>query len=156
MLAAFLGTLPGWITSVSVVGMLGIMVRGYLGKGRLAIDAKQVNVTAEGKLREHYANELGSLREQIIKMGQHHLDREREIDERWRKLLQESEQRHEECVAQREQLAKEVREVKERQLAQVRQFTAYQRSIIDLLPESMKTPQLMAALETLELGDHTA
>lgn len=154
----FLGTLPQWLM-FGVLSVIGLYVRWNLGAGKLKIDAKSVEVTAdqvaanaEDALRNHYSGELKSLREQVMNMGRHHLDRETQIDDRWRKLLTESEERHDECVRQREELSKKVRIVEERQLAQVKQFLAYQRSIVNVLPDAMKTPQMMAALESMELG----
>jgi len=83
-----IGTIPGWITAV---GMIGLLLRYLLGNRKMSLDA-------EGNLRTHMGGELQSLRNQIIAMGEHHLSREREIDDRWRKLLHESEERHDECV----------------------------------------------------------
>jgi len=144
------GSLPQWLLFVAV-STFGMWLKWKLGADKLAIDAKTVEVNAEGELKGHYSKELQSLRDQVIKMGQHHLDREREIDDRWRKLLAESEARHDECVAQREALADKVKIIEQRQLSQVRQFLTYQQSVIRVLPDNMKSPEMMAALEALTM-----
>lgn len=144
-----MGTIPQWLTAGGVLGLFGWFARMQLGNRKLAIEAKQVEIAAEGGLRDHFANEVQSLRNQIIKMSQHHLDREREIDDRWRTLLRESEERHDECVKQREELRREVEEIRERQIGTIRQFITFQREIVRLLPDNMKSPEIIQALENL-------
>lgn len=144
-----IGTVPQWLLVIAV-STIGLWVKWKLGADKLAIDAKTVEVNAEGNLRDHYGSELQSLRKQIVEMGQHHLDRERELDERWRKLLAESERRHDECVAQREALAKKVGIVEQRQLSQVRKFITYQQTLIRVMPSEMRTPEILAAIDAMK------
>lgn len=146
---AVLGSIPQWITAGGMVGVGGMFLRFILGRKRLT-NAD----TAD--LRDHYAEELTSLRKQIIDIGQHHLEREREIDDRWRRLLAESEDRHSECVRQREALGLKVQdmetrqsELHQRQLGMVRQFLHFQQRIVEVLPEQFKTQAIIQAVEDL-------
>lgn len=137
-----LGTVPQWITAGGIIGFLGLIVKWRLGERSLS-NAEQADI------RDHYADELASLRKQIIDMGEHHLGRERELDDRWRKLLTDSEDRHSECVRQREELAARVREIEDRQIGTIRQFITFQRRIVEAMPEELKTPALVSMVESL-------
>lgn len=153
-LEPFIGTIPQWITAAGVVSFLGLLVRWRLGERKLAIEATSVNVRArevEGveraDLRDHYAEELSSLRSQIIDMGKHHLEREREIDDRWRKVLSESEARHAECVRQREDLARRVIRVEGRLLGTIRQFIHFQHRVAEAVAKGGDAVEVLASLQ---------
>lgn len=110
-LPAWAGTLPGWITSAGVVGLLGLLLRYQLGRQKLQIDAAQVDINAqqiantdEADIRDHYAEEVKELRAALKEQSARHQQRENEMDDRYRRLLQESEARHEECQTQRREL----------------------------------------------------
>jgi hypothetical protein len=110
-------------------------------------------VTAEGTLRDHYGKELQSLRTQINEMGKHQLEREREIDERWRKSLEESEKRHDECVKQRDELGRKVMTLEEKLIGTIRQFVHFQQRIAHAIANGGEGRDLQAALQPF-LEDH--
>lgn len=127
----FTGTLAQWITSAGIIALIGILLRNQQINRKMTHDES-------GNLRTHTGVELGSLREQIIKMGEHHLEREREIDDRWRLLLKESEDRHAECQRQREELGAKVSALGEELTGTKRQFIHFQQRFIDLAPVEMR------------------
>jgi hypothetical protein len=70
-----LGTIPGWITSVGVVTILGIIVRWQLGLKKLNVAAQQVDVNAAevrnrdtADERDHIAEEMKALRENVARL----------------------------------------------------------------------------------------
>lgn len=89
-----LGTLPGWITATGIVGMFGILVRWRLGIGKQKIESDQVILANESDIRDHYAAEVQGLRSALAASSSRHLDRERELDERYRASLTETEGRY--------------------------------------------------------------
>lgn len=127
----FTGTLAQWITSAGIVALIGILLRNQQINRKLTYDEG-------GNLRTHTGVELSSLREQIIKMGEHHLEREREIDDRWRLLLKESEDRHAECQRQREELGEKVAKIGEELTGAKRQFIHFQQRLVEMLPVDMR------------------
>lgn len=138
------GTTAQWVTSISATGvlvtLLGILMRGWLGWGKLSIEA-------DNSLAGHTAKELQSLRDQINAMGKHQLEREREIDDRWRKTLAESEERHDECVKQREELGQKVLKLEQRLLGTIRQFIHFQQRIAEAIANGSDTRGLLASLQ---------
>lgn len=138
------GTTAQWVTSISATGvfvtLLGILVRAWLGGKRLANEA-------ENALNTHTGAELQSLRTQINEMGKHQLAREREIDDRWRKTLAESEERHDECVKQREELGRKVLKLEEKLIGTIRQFVHFQQRIAEAIANGTDTRGLLASLQ---------
>lgn len=138
------GTTAQWVTSISATGvlvtLLGILVRGWLGGRKLTIEA-------DNSLAGHTAKELQSLRDQINTMGKHQLEREREIDERWRKTLAESEDRHDECVKQREALAHKVLQLETKLIGTIRQFVHFQQRIAEAIAKGSDTRGLLTSLQ---------
>jgi hypothetical protein len=138
------GTTAQWVTSISATGvfvtLLGLLIRGVLGWGRLSNEA-------DNSLAGHTAKELQSLRDQINSMGKHQLEREREIDDRWRKTLAESEARHDECVKQRETLGRKVIELEAKLIGTIRQFIHFQQRIAEAIAKGADTRGLLASLQ---------
>lgn len=124
-----MGTIPQWLTAIGLTGVLAAY-------WRRDVQIRGLQNADKADQRDHYAEELSSLRKQIIDMGQHHLTREREIDDRWRKLLKESEERHEECVRQREELRQQVIEIDDRLKGTIRQFLQFQESVANVITPS--------------------
>lgn len=68
-----IGTLPQWIMVLFSGGAFGLVVKLYLGKGKLAIEAKQVDVNAQqvsgqerADIRDHYAQEVNRYAMQVV------------------------------------------------------------------------------------------
>jgi hypothetical protein len=143
-----LGTIPGWITAVTTVaGFVWAFLRFGLGWRKISVEAHQVDVNATNALNTHTAKELQSLRDQITAMGKHQLEREREIDDRWRKALGESEERHDECVKQREELGRKVIALEQKLIGTIRQFIHFQQRIAEAIAKGSDTRGLLASLQ---------
>lgn len=96
----FLGTIPGWITSAGVLGMLGLLLRYKLGWKRLTIQD-------ETNIRDHYAKEVASLREKLSNQENYF----KSLEAHWRTLMENSDRRHEECEEARRSLRNELEEL---------------------------------------------
>jgi len=114
------GTLPGWITSAGVLSILGIIVRWHLGQRKLQIEAQQVEVNAlgvrntdEADIRDHYAEEVKQLREQLNGQGERHRNQILAIEQRHREQMDAAERRHDDCVKIREELRDQVSALKD-------------------------------------------
>jgi hypothetical protein len=145
-----LGTIPQWITAGGVLGFAGLLIRWRLGERKLSIEADQVEVKAEelaGNERADIRDAYAELQRQIVSMGQHHLDREREIDERWRRVLAESEERHADCVKQRNDLALRVLEVEKRLHGTIQQFIHFQRRVAEAVARGGNAIEVLASLQ---------
>lgn len=105
----FLGSLPAWITAGGMVTLVGVVLTHLRGLRKLKIEARQVDINAVqvdktdgADIRDHYAEEVRQLREQLNGQGERH------------RLAQEaSDRRHEECVREREILRDQVRALKD-------------------------------------------
>jgi hypothetical protein len=82
------GTLPQQVTAISSGGiflsLIGLLVKWNLGRGRLSIDAQKQHDTDEADIRDHYAKEVDRL---TLRIEQN--------DDRYRRLLAESEKAQE-------------------------------------------------------------
>jgi flagellar motility protein MotE (MotC chaperone) len=109
-----------WITPVSLMTILGFVVRWQLGLRKLRIEAKQVDVnaeqvtqTAEADIRDHYADEVRQLREQLNGQGERHRQSIASIEARYQEALTNSERKHEECARDRDHLRDKVQALKD-------------------------------------------
>lgn len=159
------GNFPQQVTALSAAGLFisvaGLLTKLLLGKGQLniaaqkvAVEAKQVANAQEADVRDSYAE----LQRQITEMGQHHLSREREIDERWRQVVAdnderwrqivlESENRHAECVRQRDELSQRVLTVENRLMGTIRQFVHFQQRVAEALARGENAVDVLASLQ---------
>lgn len=108
-LPSWAGTLPGWITSAGVLGLLGLLVRYQLGVKKLEIEAKQVSINAaatdnadEADIRDHYADEVRQLRTRLDDQSKRHGDDLEKVENRLR-----------ECRDREEELLDSVRALKD-------------------------------------------
>lgn len=154
---AFLGTLPGWITASGVTGILWIVAHWQLGVRKVAVEAQQVRVNAaqvehvdEADIRDHYADEVRQLRERLDAQAERHVRRESDIEERYRKLLREADERHEACQDANKDLREEVERVKEELGGLRRQILRYSADGVILLehdPTGAPSQEVVAAAE---------
>lgn len=146
MTSGLLGTIPQWLTALGIGTFLVALLRRD-------VQVRGLKNADVADLRDHYAEELQSLRAQILAMGQRHLVREQEIDDRWRKVLQESEDRHDECVRQRNELSERVMEVEQRLLGTVRQFIHFQRRVAEAVAQGANAVEVLASLQPFTEAD---
>jgi hypothetical protein len=127
-----LGTIPGWITSAGVLGILGLVIRWQLGLKKLAIEAQQVSVNAKkvdnedrADARDHIAEEMVALRNNV------------------KSLREELHTCEEDCRQKIEALREELWGEKQQRVAE-------QISLINLVLKSVDAPALKTLLEALE------
>lgn len=165
-----LGTVPGWITSGGIMGILGLLIYWQLGNKKIGVDSTLAVNVDRADIRDHYAGEVASLRNRIDEQAQRHgtnvaaveerykgllEDAERrykravaEVEEHYRKALDAAEQRHEDCLADRDKLRDVVNELKDEVAGLRRQFaTASSDQVISLGRTGMPAPST-AVLES--------
>jgi hypothetical protein len=127
-----LGTIPQWITAASITAFLGVIGRWHLGKVKLSIAAREVEVSAikvtnadEADKRDHFADEMTALRGEVT-----HLRNE----------LHECE----------DQCRREIKSLQNELWGEKRQRVAEQISFINLILNSVDAPELKTLLTTLE------
>lgn len=62
---SWLGTIPGWLTSVGTLGILGILTRTQVANRRITVDEAKIEGELDDRLRAHFAGELNRLRQEI-------------------------------------------------------------------------------------------
>lgn len=140
------GTVPGWITSAGVLGILGIVVRWQLGLRKLNVEAQQVSVNAqqvhnadEADIRDHYAQEVAVLRQRLD-----------EKDERHREAMATADLRHDQCIKSRDDMRKRLEVVEDRLLGTIRQFVTFQQKVGLAIPPAQRSPEIAAAIANLQ------
>lgn len=121
-----------------LVAIFALVVRWQLGLRKLKIEADQVEINAqevanadEADIRDHYAEEVKGLRDALQASANRHLERERLTDHRhrrallivenrYRRLLHESDEKHDICQRDRDILRDRVQALKEQQSGLVR------------------------------------
>lgn len=130
--ADFIGTIPGWITSAGVVGLLWIVVNGGLGWRKQGLEN-------QADIRDHYADEVTALRAHMATMEGH-----------WRSMVKSSDERHAECERDRKILRDEIHDLQDmvrgfrRQLAQ---YSTDRLMELEGLCPSDKAPEAAASAE---------
>jgi hypothetical protein len=113
--AEIAGTIPGWITATTALAFFGIWVRRELGFGHLRnSDAADI--------RDHYAQELDRLAARV----------------------DASDRLHEECVREREELRRELREVHDELAGIKRQIARYSADALMILDDRTEIPRKVA------------
>lgn len=99
------GTIPQWLTALGIGSFLIALIRRD-------VQVRGLKNTDTADIRDHYAQEVAALREQLFSMEQH-----------YRQMLQQSDRRHEECELARTAMRAELEGLK-RTMAQNSQSTA--------------------------------
>lgn len=88
-LPSWAGTLPQLITAISSAGILGFLVKLYLGRAEIGVKAQKIKLDAEAILRTHFSGELTRLSERLTSSENGHAACRKECEEcrdRLRKL----------------------------------------------------------------------
>lgn len=108
-LGPFLEAIRPWISPTVLLAILGIIVKWQYALRKLRIEADQVEVSAlgvrnadEADIRDHYADEVRQLRERLDAQAARHKD-----------VLQDSEDRHEQCKRERDEIREDARKLKD-------------------------------------------
>lgn len=134
-----MGTLAGWITAISTTGgmatVIGIVLRYRLGTRRLTNEES-------ADIRDHYAAEVGAMRDQLMAMERHYRD-----------MLDKSDSRHAECEKARVELRGTVNELTNKIEGLERQLKAVATDrvlILEGTPVADKAPHSMAAAKRIK------
>jgi hypothetical protein len=93
-----LGTIPQWLTALGIGSFLIALLRRD-------VQVRGLRNTDQADIRDHYAQEVAALRDQLLTMEQH-----------YRNMLEQSDKRHDECEVARSQMRAELDGLK-RQMA---------------------------------------
>lgn len=102
------GTVAGWVTAGGVTTIAAILAYVYIWRGRIAVDAKRVANENEADIRDHYADEVRQLRQQLERQSTRHGRVLRVAEGRARQAALDAEARHEQCVRDRDELRDKV------------------------------------------------
>lgn len=94
-------TLAGWIMAVTSSGTFVTVLTMAL---RYRLGMRKLDIGERGDIRDHYANEVKTLREKLNTQEEHF----RNIERYWREMLEDSDRRHEECEEARRELRREI------------------------------------------------
>lgn len=120
----FLGSVPAWITAGGMTTLVGVVLLHLRGIRKLKIEATQVEITAKtseqglknadtADIRDHYAEEVKQLREQLRGQGERHRNEIEVLKKSYREEARASDDRHEACVRGREELRDQNRALKD-------------------------------------------
>lgn len=90
-------TLPQWLSAIFTGGI-------FLGVLRFILGWRSQSLNSEEAIRDHYANEVAALRKERAADHAQFISVEKHL----RTMLHESEQRHEECQLDRDELRRQV------------------------------------------------
>lgn len=106
MLGIEFGSLAGWITALSATGVFGVVLT-FLLKWR------GMSLGEDESIRGHYAKEVQRLTDKIESMDKLWRKQLDDVEARANKRIEESELRHEECLADRDALKKRITELED-------------------------------------------
>lgn len=121
---AVLGSVSSWVTAGGVTGILALLIWLQLGNRKLNLEERSAENADKADIRDHYAEEVSTLRERFDAASARHSKVVAEIESKYRKLLQEteehyksllsdSEQAHEVCKKDRDALREEVNQLRD-------------------------------------------
>lgn len=132
-------------------GALGIVLKYRLGTKKLTLDSEEA-------IRDHYAKEVARLTEKLEAETKNFRETIQAMEAHYRRMLEDSDRRHEECQRDRESLRAEVRKL-ERHVegleAQIRNYSTDRLLMLESrAPPSESAPHSLAAAKRLkENGD---
>ncbi len=101
------------ISSISLVGILGLMLRAQLANRKLSLEEKVLTATTETEARKHLLAEVESLRTSIHRQSERHSTELASAEARYSARAKDAEDRHEECVESRDALRARLIEVEQ-------------------------------------------
>ena len=112
------GTLPQWIAALFSAGIFGAILKFGLGWRGQTLDSDE-------KIRDHYAKEVARLTDQLNQKSLAWTEQIQGLEAHYRKMLEESDRRHEECQIDREALRKELNDMHAELTGLKRQIARY-------------------------------
>lgn len=116
------------ITLILGAGGLGIILKYRLGTKKLDLDSEEA-------IRDHYAKEVARLTEKLESETQGFRATMRDMEEHYRRMLSDSDRRHEECQRDREALRQEVSNMHDEIRGLKRQIARYSADALVILED---------------------
>jgi hypothetical protein len=154
----WIATIASVITSGVATGLYVAWRKGRSDDRKTDVEAEKVaSDTADG-IRDHYAEELKSLRGQIIEQGRLNSERQNASDERYRKSMEAADAREAACQENVDKLRREVATLTEEVLGLRRILAQSARSALVLAGSTPPSPSIIAAAdraaEAIEQASH--
>lgn len=119
-----------WLSTAALLGLLTLCAKLYLTNKKMEIDT-------EGGIRDHYAKELASLRNQILEATKLGDARLANAEKRYAEAIEAADHRHRSCEQECDRLREKVLGL-ERQIEQIHRASLKLFALREDLPEAMK------------------
>ena len=126
-----------WVGTGALVGLLGLCVKLYLDNRRITLDREKITLEGEDGIRDHYANEVASLRRQIIDTQKLSDERMANAEKRYAEAISAADSRHRNCEQECDRLREKVLGL-ERQIEQIHRASLKLFALRDDLPAETK------------------
>lgn len=126
-----------WVSTGALVGLLGLCVKLYLDNRRITLNRDKITLDGEDGIRDHYANEVASLRRQIIDTQKLSDERMANAEKRYAEAISAADSRHRNCEQECDRLRVKVVGL-ERQIEQIHRASLKLFALRDDLPEATK------------------
>lgn len=133
----FISEARPWLSTGALVGLLALCVKLFL-------DNKKMELDTDGGIRDHYAKEVASLRQQITEREANADARLANAEKRYSLMVEEAERRHDRCEKECDRLREKVFGL-ERQIMQFHKTSLKFFELRDDLPE--ETKEFLRSLE---------
>lgn len=153
MLAIFpspsgIGTIPQWLTALFSAGVLGALLKfGLKWRGQ--------TLDSDEKIRDHYAKEVARLTSKLDEQTRGFREDIRSLEDHYRKQLADSDQRHEECQKDRDELRLELRNMHEEIAglkAQIRRYSTDRLLVLEDDRLIQQAPKSLASAKRIRRG----
>lgn len=131
---SFLGTLPQWIAAAASAGIFGALLKFGLGW-------RSQTLNEDENLRKHYAEELQRLTKKLDEKSGDFSAKMQVMEDHYRKLLDDSDRRHDECQKDRDNLRREMNDMHDEIAGLKRQIARYSADRVVLLGEDNYAPE---------------
>ncbi|MBA2717738.1 MAG: hypothetical protein H0U52_00655 [Chloroflexi bacterium] len=100
----WIGTPLQMLSGISLVSILGLMIKSQLANRKLSLEEKVLTATTETEARKHLLAEVESLRTSIHRQSERHSTELASAEARYAARAKDAEDRHEECIESRDAL----------------------------------------------------
>lgn len=143
-----LASLGPWVTGGGLVAATGVAAKLWVDLKRLEMESRNnayaAVQTAENSIRDHYAQEVASLRGQLLAMAQTNASSLALAEQRYREAIAAADERHSRCEQECEALREQVRGM-EREIGEMahRLVSLDNRPVVRVLEAPHENPRML-------------
>lgn len=142
MMPEWAGTIPGWLTALSSTGAFGLVLKWFVDNRKMSIEDRQRQDNADAAQIARYAEEVKGLRSEISVLTQRYQESLAAQGDRYQRLLEASDRRHDECEQARVKLINQVQALKDELTGVIRM----------ILANSLGRARLLGEIESVEIS----